>query len=509
MTHDVAILGSSFAGSILAWILARQGMRVLLLDREHHPRFAVGESSTPLADMSLLRLADRWDIPVLGSLARYGTWQESCPELGCGLKRGFSYFRHRPAEPYHDTADRAASLLVAASATDAASDTHWLRADVDAWLCAQARGAGADTHEGIVLERLEQGRAGWRIAWRATDTVHGTTARILVDGTGSGGAVAAAVGLDRHDDRLHTRTGAVYSHFAGVGSWDAIRQAAGDASTLAPFRSDDAAQHHVLADGWVWMLRFRGGLTSVGIVRPTARMTGSATAADTAWADTLATYPAVADLLADARPVRPLAAIARMSRLWSRAAGPGWALLPTTCGFIDPLHSTGIAHALSGVERLASLLLAADHDADAWERYAVGVPDEVCWIDRLVSGCYAGLPDFERFRLACMVFFIATVTAERALGAGKSPAETGFLAARHAALRTALAGCLDGIGSGAIPDLESLRGRLASFDPVGLLDPQHRQRIAHTAADKSAGGAIAREPERDDRGGQPPSLITR
>ncbi len=36
------------------------------------------------------------------------------------------------------------------------------------------------------------------------------------------------------------------------------------------FDGDDAAQHHVLADGWMWMLRFDCGITSVGITRPTA-----------------------------------------------------------------------------------------------------------------------------------------------------------------------------------------------------------------------------------------------
>jgi hypothetical protein len=56
-----------------------------------------------------------------------------------------------------------------------------------------------------------------------------------------------------------------------------------------------------------------------------------------------------------------------MSRLWSRASGPGWAMLPTTAGFVDPLHSTGIAHGLRGVERIAELLLADRHDEAAWQ----------------------------------------------------------------------------------------------------------------------------------------------
>jgi len=81
MTHDVAILGSGFAGSILAWILARQGMRVVILDRDRHPRFAIGESSTPLADMALLRIAAKHGIGDLAALARYGTWLKACPEV--------------------------------------------------------------------------------------------------------------------------------------------------------------------------------------------------------------------------------------------------------------------------------------------------------------------------------------------------------------------------------------------------------------------------------------------
>jgi FADH2 O2-dependent halogenase len=61
MKFDVLILGSSFSGSLLAWLLARRGLRVALIDRDRHPRFAIGESSTPVAD--LLLEAGRTPIP--------------------------------------------------------------------------------------------------------------------------------------------------------------------------------------------------------------------------------------------------------------------------------------------------------------------------------------------------------------------------------------------------------------------------------------------------------------
>ena len=50
---DIAIIGSSFAGSLLAQILNAMGLRVVMLDRGRHPRFAIGESSTPAADLVL------------------------------------------------------------------------------------------------------------------------------------------------------------------------------------------------------------------------------------------------------------------------------------------------------------------------------------------------------------------------------------------------------------------------------------------------------------------------
>ena len=159
-------------------------------------------------------------------------------------------------------------------------------------------------------------------------------------------------------------------------------------------------------------------------------------------------------------------------------------MLPTTAGFVDPLHSSGIAHALSGVERLAALVLAEAHDTAAWEAYGEQVRDEVRWIDELVGACYAALPDFDRFRLASTLFFLATIRFEEGFTRGESVASQGFLAARDGALREALSAARRDILSGEPSRLEGVRERLWSFDPAGLLDPGARHRFAHTAVDK-------------------------
>ena len=92
---DLAIVGSGFGGSLLAMIARRLGLRVLLLEKGRHPRFAIGESSTPLANLLLEELATRYDLPRLKPLCKWGTWQKEYPEIGCGLKRGFTFLHHK------------------------------------------------------------------------------------------------------------------------------------------------------------------------------------------------------------------------------------------------------------------------------------------------------------------------------------------------------------------------------------------------------------------------------
>lgn len=500
MTHDLILLGGSFSASLLARVTAAAGMRVLVLDTARHPRFAVGESSTPAADLLLADLAHRHRLDDILPLARFGSWRRTYPGIGCGKKRGFSYFHHRPHEPFDDTADHAASLLVAASSSDEESDTHWLRADVDAFLFDRAAAAGADCHQGCRDLDLAHDRTGWSIRFRdESGRLRTASAPRLVDGSGSGAALATRLALEPGPP-LETVTGSVFGHFRGVASWDALQRRAGNASTIHPFPSDDAAQHHVCGAGWMWMLRFTGDLCSVGIVQPAAVLAAAADAGpDAAWRTLVADYPGLVELLAGSRPVRPLVVVPRLSRIWSEAAGDDWALLPTTAGFVDPLHSSGIAHGLSGVHRLADLLLAERHDPAAWRAYGRQVLDEIRWIDATVSSCYRALPDFELFCWACNHYFIAAHAFETAWTGGTPLAEIGFLAANDRPLRDAVAASaaalatLTATGRAADPIARHdwqmrTRDALAAWNQAGLMDPAAGNRYARTAVAKPQAG---------------------
>ncbi|MDD2759786.1 MAG: FAD-dependent oxidoreductase, partial [Methylomonas sp.] len=45
--YDVVVAGGGPAGSTAATLLSQQGHRVLLLERDKHPRFHIGESMLP------------------------------------------------------------------------------------------------------------------------------------------------------------------------------------------------------------------------------------------------------------------------------------------------------------------------------------------------------------------------------------------------------------------------------------------------------------------------------
>jgi len=59
--YDVIVAGSGPAGSTAATLLAQQEHKVLIIERDKHPRFHIGESMLPMSTPVFDRLGIQWD----------------------------------------------------------------------------------------------------------------------------------------------------------------------------------------------------------------------------------------------------------------------------------------------------------------------------------------------------------------------------------------------------------------------------------------------------------------
>jgi tetracycline 7-halogenase / FADH2 O2-dependent halogenase len=442
---DFIVIGSGFAGSLIACILQSQGRRVAIVDRSSHPRFAIGESSTPAASLILSSLADQCDLTWLKPFAKYGTWKQSYPQIMTGRKRGFSYFQHAAGQLFNARADHSNELLAAASSSDEESDTQWLRSDVDAFFFEKVCESGVTPYQNSEITTLNRIQTGWVVEVNETDRQQGArpqrlSAGFLIDASGAGQVLAKHLGIKDESEKLATNSRAIFAHVNGLPEWKSVVEQTSPAATVDhPFHCDHAAQHHVLDEGWMWWLRFDSGVTSVGLVlddRPAGNRQSEHDRSDTAAApqddflSIISRFPSLSDAFAATTLTNPRSMpvrTQRLQRLAGQVAGPGWAMLPHTAGFIDPLHSTGIAHSLSGVERLAGILLSQDdhvarHDQSSAVptdvsliQYGLNVREELTLIDQLVAGCYDAIAQrsFKKFTAFTMCYFAAATTWER------------------------------------------------------------------------------------------------
>jgi FADH2 O2-dependent halogenase len=406
----LAVVGSGFAGSLLARVLAVQGHQVVLLERGTHPRFAIGESSTPLTNLALERLARRYGLDDCYDLAAHGRWVARFPEIRRGLKRGFTFYRHHAGRPFALDGLRTERLLVAASPNDHIADNHWLRADVDHHFVRAAAAAGVEYRDRTDVTE---------------DLLKSLRIDFIVDASGPppGGFMARRLGIPSGLHRTYTNAGLLFSHFDGVRLFPDV--VAG--LPTGPYPDDWAAVHHIIDEGWMYSLRFDHGVTSAGFVLK-RRLSGSP---QEQWDQLLRRYPTIGDLFRHAKPLMPLTYRHRIQHRLTRATGDNWALLPHAYAFVDPLFSTGISWSLRAIERLALCFERGAPTQPDLARYDAMLAAEADQIDVLVAGAYEAMAHFDVFAAQAMIYFAAVSFAEArqrlAHESSETAAWTGFL----------------------------------------------------------------------------------
>jgi flavin-dependent dehydrogenase len=300
---DVLVIGGGPAGTTAATVLARRGRRVLLLDRDRHPRFHIGESLLPL------------NLPLFEEL---GVAQAV---HAVGLVK--------PAIEFHSMDHRAMQLFRFTEAWEGTPSYAYQvrRSEFDHALLANARAAGADVREGHTVTDVrfeaEHVVAQARLDDGAALTVH---AKYVIDATGRDTFLASRLRIKRKNPK-HT-SAALYGHFRGARRNDG--EAAGNIGI------------YWFAHGWMWFIPLADGTTSVGAVCWPYYLKTRDTDPSTFFLRTLQSCPPLWSRLTDAELIAPATATGNYSYTADHMAGDRYVMVGDAFAFVDPVFSSGV-----------------------------------------------------------------------------------------------------------------------------------------------------------------------
>ena len=306
---DVLVIGGGPAGSTISAVLADQGWNVHVLEKDSHPRFHIGESLLPQSLPILRQLGVLPEVEKIG-IVKYGAELVS--------------YRHGRSQMFHF-----------AKAFDESQPYAFevKRAEFDAILAKNAVAKGVRFHEGVKANRVEF-RTGKTSVVHSEDR-HGRArtweARFVVDASGRDTFLSSQLG-GKQRSKKHG-SAAVFGHFEGV-----TRLIGMDEGNITAGWLDD---------GWCWLIPFKDGTMSVGVVCHPDYIKARRTSLDQFLLDTLRQSPPIARRMEKATPLTPTYAAANFSYRRVNMTGDAYLMIGDAFAFIDPVFSSGVHLALN------------------------------------------------------------------------------------------------------------------------------------------------------------------
>ena len=314
-------MGGGPAGSTVAALVAEQGFRVALLEREKSPPFKVGESLVPYT---------------------YGTFER----LGIVERLKKSRFQRKHSVQFFSGSGRSSAPFYFAETDPHERSTTWQvrRSEFDALLLENAVERGVQLRQGVqVQDILFDGEQAVGVRAQAGDGLAvEIPARVVVDATGRSALIARKLGLKVAEP--HLQKVSIFSHFRGALRDPGIDEGA----TLV--------MHTRNRDSWFWYIPLADDLVSVGVVGDLETLMRQPGEAQARFEEEIRNCPALEGRLAAAEQVIPVRVVQDFSYCAERIAGDGWVLVGDAFAFLDPIYSTGVLLALKSGELAADTI---------------------------------------------------------------------------------------------------------------------------------------------------------
>lgn len=326
---DVIVIGGGPAGSTVASLLAQKGISVLVLEKDHFPRFHIGESLLPC------------DLPIFDRLGL------DPAQAGFLFKAGAEFLDERVGgHTVYEFADALPGTPDHAYQVD--------RATFDHWLLTRSRQLGATVREGErVVEVLtpENGGDPSGVTVRTTAT-HATERERIADASYRARYVVDATGQDAVIGRREKTTrpledfglGAAFTHFEQLDPAIDHELCVTARGTIKVLFVDD---------GWVWAIPLGGRKISIGLVSRRRGIKGE-------WLDqAIAASPFLTRVTTGAERVRKPTVLASWSFHNAKQHGARWTCTGDSACFIDPVFSSGVSLGMVGAADVADTLIEA------------------------------------------------------------------------------------------------------------------------------------------------------
>ncbi|MBE9104444.1 tryptophan 7-halogenase [Nostoc cf. edaphicum LEGE 07299] len=399
---DIAILGTGFSGTILGTVLAKHGVRVLLIDAETHPRFALGESTVPQTTTMMQIIADRFAVTEIKDCCSLKNIQRKVTSQ-CGIKRNFGFMYHHKGQKQNP---KEVTMSVIPH-----GECHLFRQDIDAYLLTVAIRYGAVVRQKTCIEDIHINEQGVLLQGARGERF---SARYVVDATGFRSILAHKLNLRETPTRLKTHSRSLFTHMIGVKPYDDCIQPRKVHKMPRPWFQ--GTLHHIFDGGWLWIIPFNNHkestnpLCSVGLNLDLRRFPKTDISPQQEFETFLSKFPSVAKQFETAKPVRDWISTGRLQYSSKRCVGDRFCLLGQASGSVDALFSRGLANTTEAINVLADLLLKAVEDdnfsAQRFE-YVERLQQRLLdYNDRLINCSYIAFSNFDLWNAWYRVWLI-------------------------------------------------------------------------------------------------------